>query len=126
VATGWAAAIPWALGTLGGEYMVSVYVRGGWAAPAAAVYASGLLLLAELAYWCLERQTPSDDEAGLTMRRALAITLPVLGSLALGVLAATVTQVVSLPGSLLLTAIGVTAAAVALALVATFAWRLRP
>lgn len=111
---------------LGGEYMVSVYVRDGSAAPAAAVYGSGLLLLAELAYWCLERQTPSHDEAGLTLRRALAVTLLVLGSLGLGLLVATVTQVVSLTGSLLLTAIGVTAAAVALALVGTLAWRLRP
>jgi hypothetical protein len=53
------------------------------------------------------------------MRWALAVTLLVLGSLGLDLLVATVTQVVSLPGSLALTAIGATAAAVALALVAT-------
>jgi hypothetical protein len=60
------------------------------------------------------------------MRWALAVTLLVLGSLGLDLLVATVTQVVSLPGSLPLTAIGATAAAVALALVATLVWRLRP
>jgi hypothetical protein len=125
LAAGWAGAIPWALGMLGGEYLVSLYVRGGSAATVAAIYGSGLLLLAELAYWSLERQTPSQDEAGLTLRRALAAALLVLGSLGLGLLVAAVTQV-SLTGSLLLTAVGVMAAAAALALVAALAWRLRP
>ncbi|MER3486142.1 MAG: hypothetical protein C4345_09400, partial [Chloroflexota bacterium] len=44
---GWAGGIPWALGILGGEFIVSVYARGGALDLTAAVYGPALLLTAE-------------------------------------------------------------------------------
>lgn len=105
--------------------MISLYIRGDSLDVTAAVYGSGLLLVAELAYWSLGLTLSARDAAGVMARRAFAIASLVLGALGLGLAAATA-ALSPLSGSLLLTAIGVMATIAILGLVAYLGWALRP
>lgn len=81
-----------------------------------------LVLVAELAYWSLERRTPVGDEAGLHLRRAVSVLATTLGSAAV---AAALLAATSLPvgGSVTWDAFGLAAAAGAVATLALLSQR---
>ncbi len=120
----WHSGVVWALGILGAEFVVSVYIRGESLDLIAAVFGSALLLTAELAYWSLERRTHCNEETGLVWRRLRAMALLVACSLGVGLLEVVFVDL-SGPGSLALLAVGVSAAVLSLGMVALLTRRLR-
>lgn len=76
---------PWVIAALAGLAVVGHGV--GMGVDAAAPFAAGLVLAAELAYWSSERVTPMAAEPGVDTRRWLAVVLLVPASVvaALGV-----------------------------------------
>ena len=119
--TGWPAPIPWTVVGLGACYAVSLHGQHGIDGRAPVV--GGLLVLvAELAYWSLERRTPVGDEAGLHVRRAVSVLATTLGSTAVAAALLAVTSV-PLGGSVTWDAFGLAAAAGAVALLALLSQR---
>ena len=122
--SGWPAPIPWAVVALGASYAVSLHGQPGIDGRAAVV--GGLLVLvAELAYWSLERRTPVGDEAGLHLRRAVSVLATTLGSTAIAAALLSVTSV-PLGGSVTWDAFGLAAAAGAVATLALLSQRTGP
>lgn len=118
---GWPAPIPWAVAALGASYAVSLDGQRGIDGRAPVV--GGLLVLvAELAYWSLERRTPIGDEAGLQVRRTVFVLATTLGSAAVASALLAVTSV-PLGGSVTWDAFGLVAAAGAVALLALLTQR---
>jgi hypothetical protein len=113
--------VAWAAVLIGGEYAVALLLRDEAIDPWAPVYAGGLLLLAELGYWALERPIP--PEPGLARRRAwlLAAMVVTAGGVAAVVLA--VSEIAG-EGGVFLQLLGVAAAVAVLALVVVYARRL--
>ena len=122
---GRAGGIPWALVILGGEFIISLYVRGGALDLTAAVYGPALLLTAELAYWSLEQRTRSVEEPGLAWRRARATALLIACTLSVGLLEAVIADL-PVSGSLALLAAGLGAAVLSFGLVALLVRRCEP
>ena len=91
----------------------------------APLVAAGLLLLAELAYWSVELRSSGRAETGLLVRRLTALALLVFGAVLLG-LVVLVATTVPLGGGVVWDAVGVAAAAGALALLARLARRSAP
>jgi hypothetical protein len=121
--SGWPAPIPWAVVALGASYAVSLH--GQHAIDGRAPVVGGLLVLvAELAYWSLERRTPVGDEAGLHLRRAVSVLATTLGSTALAAALLAVTSV-PLGGSVTWDAFGLAAAAGAVATLALLSQKSR-
>jgi hypothetical protein len=119
--SGWPAPIPWAVVALGAFYAVSLHGQRGIDGRAPVV--GGLLVLvAELAYWSLERRTPVGDEAGLHLRRAVSVLATTLGATAISAALLAVTSV-PLGGSVTWDAFGLAAAAGALAVLAVLSQR---
>jgi hypothetical protein len=112
--------LPWSLALLGVEYAVALLLRGERIDSVAPLYAAGLLVVAELAYWALE--TPVRLEPALASRRTGRLTLVTLlaGGASAFVLAA---SELATHGGLLLEGLGVAALGAALALVAALARR---
>jgi hypothetical protein len=111
--------VAWALALLGAEYAAWLSLDGGPVDTRSPLYAAGLLLVAELAYDGLERglvRAPLD----LVARRGAVLVSLVVASIALGALVLAVSAI-PLGQSVVLTAVGVAAAAVALALVSRLA-----
>jgi hypothetical protein len=113
----WPRALPWALGLLGVEYLVSLVVRGAGPDLAAPAYAAGYFVCAELAWLGLEAR----GGGALWPARALAVGLLTLGGgvLGTGLLLAAALPV---PGGPLVTGAGVVAA---VGLAACLAWLAR-
>jgi len=110
--------LPWPLVVLAGMYAWTL--GGGDVDQWAPLYAGGLLLVAELAYWSTELRGRAQDAERLTERRiVLIVTLALLGVGASGlVLAATSVPIGS---GVAVDLIGVGAAVAALAVVARLA-----
>jgi hypothetical protein len=121
---GWPALLPWSLVLLGTAYVVSLELRPdeGTIDAAAPLVGAGLLALAELAYWSLELRGPGREERRLLARRGAALVGLALLSLLLGTLVVTLTAV-PLGGGAAWDAVGVAAAAAALALILRLARR---
>jgi hypothetical protein len=117
----WQELLPWGIALLGAQYAVSLLLRDGGIDALAPVYAAGLLVTSELAYWAVER--------GPATRSLVLSRLAELAALALGTAAAGAGVLAASEGGggggLLLQVLGVTAAAAAVALVAWLAWRSR-
>jgi hypothetical protein len=110
----WPGALPWALGILGVEYLVSLEVRAAPLDLAAPAYAAGFFLCAELGWLGLEARRGGRPWPGRAAAVAVvALAGGALGSLLLLVAAAPVT------GGALLTGVGVMAA---VAIGACLAW----
>lgn len=124
IAGGWASLLPWPIVLLGAAYVLSLELRSddGSIDAAAPLVGAGLLAVAELAYWSLELKGPGREEPRLLARRAAALVALALVSLLLGALVVTITAV-PLGGGVLWDAIGVAAAAAALALILRLAQR---
>ena len=119
IATRWAALVPLVLVALVAEYAFVLVTRSEAVDAGAPLYAAGLLLLAEVAYWSLEPAAGAPDR-GLFARRVATTAALALGGLAV---ATFVLVVAALPvaGGLALEALGIAAAAGALGVVAWLA-----
>jgi len=111
--------LPWAVALGGAEYAAFLVIRSGTIDPYAPLYGAGLLLVAELAYWSVERHVPSRGE-GLTGRRASLVLAASLAAGGLGGLILTMAEL-SVNGGLALEILGVAAAVGALAVLARLA-----
>ncbi len=119
--SGWPAPIPWALASLGASYAVSLHGQRTVDGRAPLVGAA-LVLLAELAYWSLERRTPVGEEAGLHLRRAVSVLATTLGSAAAASILLAATSV-PVGGSVTWDVLGLAAAAGAVAVLALLSQR---
>lgn len=124
LAGGWPSLLPWSVVLHGSAYLISLELRAddGSIDAAAPLMGAGLLTVTELAYWSLELKGPSREERRLLARRAAAVVALALVSLLLGAIVVTITAV-PLGGGVLWDAIGVAAAAAALALILRLARR---
>ena len=114
--------VAWALVALGSEYGVFLVSRGPELDEVTPLFAAGFVLVAELAFWSLERRVDAWTEPWLLIRR--------LGYLAGTCLLAAVVAALVLVGAaawqgggLALEVVGVAAAIGALALVVAFVYR---
>ena len=122
---GAAGAVPWAIAALGAEYGAwLLLIRSGGVDDRAPLYAAGILLVGELAYWSLEHRGVEARETPLTLRRLLTVVAGAIGSLLLGagLLAASAIEV---GGGVVLEVVGVLGALGVLTLVARVVWRER-
>ena len=122
--TGESLLLPCAIGALGCEWIVSLYLRFETDVMTTSIYGAALLLVAELAYWSLELRTPSRDEGRLALRRAGAVAILVAVSLAVGLAAAWLSQT-PITGSLALLTVGLGALVTTMVIVAVLVWRPR-
>ena len=117
----WASLVPWAVALTGAAYGLSLVLGDEAIDSLAPVYAVGLLVVAELAYWALERSAVEDNRE-LRLRRAAAVAAAGTASLLAAALALVVSDA-AITGGLGLEVAGVVAASAALALVTGLAWR---
>lgn len=112
--------LPWVLALAGAEYGAFLVIRESSIDGYAPIYAAGLLLVAELAYWALERPVPGAPGEGLTFRRG---SLLVAACVAAGGISGLILAMaeLSVHGGLWLEALGVAAAVGAIALLARLA-----
>jgi hypothetical protein len=119
----WPSGIAWALALLGTAYACSLAAADTDTVDAAApLYAGGLLLVAELAYWSLELRGARHDEPGALLGRLVALTALASLSVAVGGFVVLVTAAPAGSG-LAWDALGITAVAATLAIVARLARR---
>ena len=118
----WTLPVGWALVALGAEYAVFFAARGRELDELTPLYAAGFVLLAELAFWSLERRVAAWSDPWLLFRRLGYL----IGTCALAAFVAALVLVVAAAwqgsGSAL-EALGVVSAIGALALVAAFVHR---
>ena len=114
--------VGWALVALGGSYAVFFASRGPELDELTPLYAAGFVLVAELAFWSLERRVAAWTEHWLLLRRLSYL----LGTCLLAAFVAALVLVVAAAvqgGGSSLAALGVASAIGALALVAAFVYR---
>jgi hypothetical protein len=113
-----AAVVPTAVGVLVAEYVLSLYHRPGPVDARAPLFAAGYLLLAELAYWSTEVSGLVRDERAVLGERLTVLAALAFGAMALGAL---VLLAAALPiaGPLARLALGITAATITIALIAS-------
>jgi hypothetical protein len=109
------------IAVLGSQFVLSLYVRGEAATFTAAGYGVALLLVAEIGYWSMELGAGYRGASGVLRRRVVATVSLVGASLVVGILAAAISQA-AIPGSVLLTALGVGCVLAVLAIVAMLLW----
>lgn len=123
LAAGWRSGIAWTLVLVAAAYATGLAVRGDDTVdPGAPLFGAALLVLAELAYWSLERRGPGYEEPGVVMRRLAALGGLGFLSLVLGAFVVVVTAA-PLGGGLAWDVVGVAAAGATLAIVAWLARR---
>ncbi len=111
-----------AVAILAVEYGLSLYHQGGPVDARAPLFAAGLLLLVELAYWSAEsHRLVRDDRAVLRFRLAV-LALVGLAAVALGALILLAAEL-PLAGPIARLALGIAAASTVLALIATLSRR---
>jgi hypothetical protein len=81
---GWARLVPLALGLLGGVYALYLAVDDPPLDVSVPVFAAGVLVTAELAYWSLEEREKVPVERGEALRRAAIVAVEGLVALILG------------------------------------------
>jgi hypothetical protein len=120
----WSAALAVGVAVLGAQQATRLALGSEAVDEATPLVATGLLLVAELAWWSVEPRVPAWGEVGVLARRVGTLVLTCAGAL---VVSAVVVVAAGAPvnGGTLLELLGVVAAAAALALVATVA-RTRP
>ncbi|HEV8602421.1 MAG TPA: hypothetical protein VGQ68_03395 [Gaiellaceae bacterium] len=114
---GWASPTGWGLGALGGQYGVLFAAEGRSLDELTPLYAAGLILVAELAYWSLEPRVPAGTESGLLVRRLAHLTGVCVAAATLAALVL-VAAAAGGGGGLALEVLGAAAAVGALGLVA--------
>jgi hypothetical protein len=111
--------LPWGIALGGGEYAAYLLLREGTMDGFAPVYAAGLLLVAELAYWSLDRLVRGLGEGLLFRRGSLVLAVCIAGGGIGGLILAAAGF--SFTGGLGLEIFGVAAAVAALGLLARLA-----
>jgi hypothetical protein len=112
----------WGLAALGSEYAVLFAAQGRALDELTPVYAGAFVLVAELAFWSIERRVPAWSEPGLVERRLAYLAGASAAAAAVAGLVL-VAAAFSGSGGLALEAIGVAAAIGSLALVAALVRR---
>lgn len=110
---GRSAAVPWAIVGLGAAYAATL--EGDDLDGRVPLYAAGLLLTAELAYWALQMRDGARDEPGMALRRFIGLLIAAAAAVVAGSLLVAVAHV-PLRGGLAVEAIGLAAAIGALAI----------
>jgi hypothetical protein len=109
--------IAWTLALVAAAYATALAVRGSDSVDAGApLVGAGLLVLAELAYWSLERRGPGYEETRVVVRRLAALGALAFGSILLGAFVVVVTAA-PLGGGLAWDVVGVAAGGATLAIV---------
>jgi hypothetical protein len=116
----WSAALAFGIAVLGTEQAVRLATGPSRVDPWTPLYAVGFLLVAELAWWSIERRVPAWSEHGMAFRRAGVVTAACAGS---SVLSALVVLAAGAPlhGGVGLELVGVAAAIACLGVVAAVA-----
>ena len=122
LATRWSAALAAGLVLLGAEQAVRLANGSDSVDPWTPVYAAGLLLAAELAWWSIEQRVPAWSQPGVVLRRLLVIVALCAAGAALAALIV-VAAGSPLEGGVGLELVGVAAAVAAVAVVAALARR---
>jgi hypothetical protein len=118
----WASLIPGAVAVLVAEYVISLYQRAGPVDARAPLFAAGYLLLAELAHWATEAHRLVRDDRGVLSHRVAVLAALILGTMGLGALILLAADL-PLAGPVARLALGVLAATVTLALIASLTRR---
>ena len=119
IAARWPSFIAPGLALAGAQYAIYLLAERDSVDPAAPIFAGAYVLVGELAYAALDRQSPAAD-LGARTRRVLTSVATVAGSVALGGLVL-VSAGLSVRGGLELEALGILAAAATLGVVAILA-----
>ena len=122
LATRWGPVLGWGLAALGGEYAVLFAAQGSALDTLTPVYAGAFILVAELAFWSIERRVPAWTEGGLAERRLARLAGVSAGAVVVSGLVL-ILGAASGGGGIALEAIGVVAAIGAIALVAVLVQR---
>ena len=118
----WQELLPWAIALLGAQYAAALLLRDGGVDGLAPLFAAGLLVTAELAYWAVE-QGPADRSVVLARIGALAALAVATAGAGAALLAASEG---SAEGGRFLQLLGLAAAAAAVGAVTWLAWRSPP
>jgi hypothetical protein len=118
----WQSLLPWGVAGVGAAYALFVALRTGSVDPRAPVVAVALFVAAELGFWSLE---PLDarPEPVVLIRRLLFLVVGGLGAALVGSLL--LVAAAGVRGGLVLEALGVLAAVLTLAIVATLTTRVK-
>jgi hypothetical protein len=125
LASRWPGALGLALAALGGEYAVLFAAEGGRLDRYVPVYATGLLFVAELAFWSIERRVPAWSEPNLVERRLAFLIGACVGAAAVAALV-TVLAAAAGGGGIVLEAVGVAAVTASLGLLVLLVRRSAP
>ena len=120
LALGRSAAVPWAIVGLGVAYAATL--EGDDLDGRVPLYAAGMLVTAELAYWALQLRDGARDEPGMAVRRLIGLLIAAAAAVVAGSLLIAVAHV-PLRGGLAVEAIGLVAAIGALAILTLTARR---
>jgi len=112
----------WGLAALGAEYAVLFAAEGRVLDELTPLYAGAFVLVAELAFWSIERRVPAWSEPTLVERRLARLAATCIGAAGVAALVIVVSAA-SGGGGIALEALGVVAAIGALALVAVLVQR---
>jgi hypothetical protein len=112
--------LPWVFALAGAEYAAFLSLRESTVDGYAPIYGAGLLLVAELAYWSIERRVPGPPREGLIFRRATLVVAACVAAGGVGGLILAMAEL-SVRGGLWLEALGVAAAVGSIALLARLA-----
>jgi hypothetical protein len=107
------AAVPWAIVGLGVAYASTL--EGDDLDGRVPLYAAGLLVTAELAYWALHLRHGARDEPGMAVRRVIGLLVTAAAAIVAGTMLVAVARV-PLRGGLVVEGIGLVAAVGALAI----------
>lgn len=125
LASRWPSALGLALAALGGEYAVLFAAEGGRLDRFVPVYAAGLFLVAELAFWSIERRVPAWSEPSLLERRLAFLVGACVAAASVAALV-TVLAAAGGGGGIVLEAVGVAAATASLGVLALLVRRSAP
>lgn len=112
----WPSLVPGALVLLGASYTTQLVVDDAPLDFQAPLFAAGLVVTAELAYWSLEEREDVRGEPGDALRRLGFVALVALGTLAVGAILLVVTDAMR-AGGLAVDLLGAAAAAALLLLI---------
>lgn len=116
VVLGWSSLVPASLVLLGGMYGAELAIADAPLDAATPLFAAGLLVAAELAYWAIEERESAAAEPGEGLRRVAFVALLALGALLVAALLLALADSVSAAG-LAVDLVGATAAAAVLIVV---------
>jgi hypothetical protein len=116
--------VHWAIGILAATYVVSLVAQSVSVDPWSPLVAASLLAAAELGHWSIDSRSPGTVERQVHVQRGLAIGAVTAAALGLGAIVQAGSGV-ALVASNVTTGAAICAVGIALAAIATIAWRRR-